>query len=128
MKTYSAMRLVSVVTAANVLIASGFAIAGIFVPKSVLPAGYDPTNASLIFAMYAAARTIPLALFVLIAIYRRSTSALLVLGTLAGAVQLVDAAIGAVQGDLGKSIGPLIIAALQFLAIRTMRNSMRPDT
>jgi len=56
--------------------------------------------------MYAAARTIPLALFALAAIYKRSTSALLILGTLAGAVQLLDAGIGMFQHDLGKFAGP----------------------
>jgi hypothetical protein len=41
--------------------------------------------------MYAAAHTIPLALFALGAIYKQSTAALLILGALAGAMQLLDA-------------------------------------
>jgi hypothetical protein len=80
----------------------------------VVPAGSIPTEASLLFAMYAAARTIPLALFALAAIYKRATSALLILGTLAGAMQLLDAGIGLFQHDLGKFAGPLFIAVLQF--------------
>jgi len=51
------------VTAINVLVASGFSIAALISPKSILPAGYAPTEASFIFAMYAAARSIPLALY-----------------------------------------------------------------
>jgi hypothetical protein len=39
-----------------------------------------------------------------------------VLGALAGVVQLLDAGVGLVQHDLGKMIGPLIIAALQAFA------------
>jgi len=41
----------------------------------------------LLLAMYAAARTIPLALFALRAIYKQATPALLILGALAGAMQ-----------------------------------------
>jgi hypothetical protein len=52
-------RIASLVTAINVLVAGGFSIAGLVSPKSMLPAGYAPTEASFIFAMYAAARSIP---------------------------------------------------------------------
>jgi len=107
MTTIRAMRLASLVTAINVLVASGFSIAAIFRPQSVVPAGSVPTEASLLLAMYAAARTIPLALFALAAIYKRATSALLILGTLAGAMQLLDAGIGLFQGNsLGRSLLP----------------------
>jgi hypothetical protein len=125
MTTIRAMRLASLVTAINVLVASGFSIAALIRPQSVLPAGSVPTEASLLFAMYAAARTIPLALFALAAIYKRAMSALLILGTLAGAVQLLDAAIGLFQHDLGKFAGPLFIAVLQFFAAYLLHRSMR---
>ena len=111
------MRVASLVTAINVLVAGGFSIAGLISPQSILPAGYAPTEASMIFAMYAGARSIPLALMVLIAIYQRSESALRILGALAGFIQLLDAGVGLLQHDLGKSIGPLVIAALQFVAV-----------
>jgi hypothetical protein len=111
------MRLVSVVTAINVLVASGFSIAGLVRPNSILPTGYVPTEASFIFAMYAAARTIPLAFMVLIAICKQSRSALLILGTLAGFIQLLDAGVGLLQHDSEKSIGPLVISAFQFFAV-----------
>src|SRR6266480_2653781 len=103
----AAVRIASLVTAANVLVASGFSIAGLIRPMSILPAGSTPTEASFIFAMYAAARTIPLAVIALIAIYKRSQSALLVLGTLAGFIQLLDAGVGLLQPDWSKVIGPL---------------------
>jgi hypothetical protein len=88
MTTIKAIRLASVVTAINVLVASGFSIAGIIRPQYLVPAGYIPTQASLILALYAAARTIPLALFALWAIYKQATPALLILGALAGAIPL----------------------------------------
>jgi len=112
-----AMRLASFITAANVLIASGYSIAGLIRPESILPPNSVPTKASFIFAMYAASRTIPLTLITLAAIYKRSTSALIVLGFLAGVVQLVDSMIGIYQHDLGKTMGPLVICCLQFYAV-----------
>ena len=118
-------RIASLVTAINVLVASGFSIAGLVSPKSILPAGYAPTEASFIFAMYAAARSIPLALMALIAIYKQSEAALLILGTLAGFIQLLDAGVGMLQHDLGKSIGPLVIAAFQFFAVYLLNRSTR---
>ena len=125
MTTIKAMRLASLVTAINVLVASGFSIAAIFRPEAVVPAGSIPTEASLLLALYAAARTIPLALFALAAIYKRATSALLILGTLAGVMQLLDAGIGLFQRDLGKFAGPLFIAVLQFFAVYLLHRSVR---
>ena len=110
-------RIASLVTAINVLVASGFSIAGLVSPKSILPADYAPTEASFIFAMYAAARSIPLALMALIAIYKQSEAALLMLATLAGFIQLLDAGVGLLQHDPGKVIGPLVTAAFQLFAM-----------
>jgi hypothetical protein len=110
------LRLASAITALNVLVASGFSIAGLFKPEYVLPPGSVQTQASFIFAMYAAARTLPLALMALAAIYQRSPSSLKVLGLLAGLIQFADAAIGLYQHDIGKTIGPLMLGALQMYA------------
>jgi hypothetical protein len=118
-------RIASLVTAINVLVASGFSIAGLVSPKSILPADYAPTEASFIFAMYAAARTIPIAVVALIAIYKQSEAGLLILGTLAGFIQLLDAGVGLVQHDLRKAIGPFVIAALQFFAVYLLNRSAR---
>ena len=125
MTTINAMRLASLVTAINVLVATGFTIAAIFRPEVVVPAGSIPTEASLLLAMYAAARTIPLALFALGAIYKQATPALLILGALAGSVQLLDAGIGLFEHDLGKCAGPLFIAVLQFFAVYLLQKSVR---
>ena len=124
MTTIKAIRLASLVTAINVLVASGFSILGIIRPQYLLPAGSVPTQASLILALYAAARTIPLALFALWAIYKQSTPLLLILGALAGAVQLLDAGIGLFEHDIGKCAGPLFIAILQFFVVYLLHRSM----
>jgi hypothetical protein len=125
MTTIQATRLASLVTAIDVLVASGFSIAAIVRPQYLLPADSVPTEASLLLAMYAAARTIPLALFVLRAIYKQATPALLILGALAGSVQLLDAGIGLFEHDLGKCAGPLFIAVLQFLVVYLLHKSVR---
>ena len=124
MTTLKAMRLASVVTAINVLVASGFSIAGIIRPQYLVPVAV-PTEASLLLALYAAARRIPLALLVLGAIYKQATSALLLLGALAGAMQLLDAGIGLYEHDPGKCAGPLFIAVLQFFVVYLLHKSVR---
>jgi len=125
MTKIKAIRLASMVTAINVLVASGFSIAAIIRPQYLVPADSVPTEASLLLAMYAAARTIPLALFALWAIYRQATSALLLMGALAGAMQLLDAGIGLFERDPGKCAGPLVIAALQFFVVYLLQKSVR---
>jgi hypothetical protein len=125
MTTIKAIRLASLVTAINVLVASGFSIAAIIRPQYLVPAEPVPTEASLLLAMYAAASRIPLALFVLGAIYKQATPALLILGALAGAMQLLDAGIGLFEHDPGKCAGPFFIAVLQFFVVYLLHRSVR---
>jgi len=125
MTTTNAFRLASVVTAINVLVATGFTIAAIFRPEVVVPPGSIPTEAALLLAMYGATRIIPLALFTLAAIYKQATSALLIVGTLAGGIQLLDAGIGLFQHDLRKFAAPLFLFLLQFFVVYLLHRSMR---
>jgi hypothetical protein len=123
MTTITAMRLASVVTAINVLVATGFSVAAIINPQYLVPAA-APTEGSLLLAMYAAAPRIPLALLVLGAVYKQAAPGLLILGALA-AMQLLDAGIGLFAHDPGKSAGPLFIAVLQFVVVYLLHKSMR---
>ena len=125
MTAIRAIQLASLVTALNVLVASGFSIAAIIRPQYLVPTKSVPTEASLVLAMYAAARTIPLALFALGAIYKQAAPALLILGALAGTMQLLDAGIGLFEHDLGKCAGPLFIAVLQFFVVYLLHRSVR---
>jgi len=125
MTTIMAIRLASLVTAIDVLVASGFSIAAIIRPQILVPAESVRTQASLLLAMYAAPPRIPLALFVLGAIYKQATPALLILGALAGAMQLLDAGIGLFQHDLRKCAGPLFLAVLQFVVVYLLHISVR---
>jgi hypothetical protein len=74
---------------------------------------------------YAAAPRIPLALLVLGAIYKQATPALLILGALAGAMQLLDAGIGLFQHDIRKCAGPLFLAVLQLFVVYLLHISVR---
>lgn len=78
----------------------------------------------MLLAMYAAAARIPLALLALGAIYKQATPALLLLGVLAGTMQLLDAGIGLYEHDLGKCAGPLFIAVLQFFVVYLLHRSV----
>jgi hypothetical protein len=62
---------------------------------------------------------------VLGAIHKQATPALLILGALAGAMQLLDAGIGLFQHDLRKCAGPLFLAVLQFLVVYLLHTSVR---
>jgi hypothetical protein len=103
-----------VVTIINVLVSSGFAIAGLV--RSALVAPGPQVESSRIFALYAAARTLPLALAVIIAVAMGNLTAVLWLGGLAGVIQLADGYVGWTQKDAGKTFGPITIAVLQFAA------------
>jgi hypothetical protein len=122
--TIKAMRLASVVTAINVLVTSGFSIAAIINPQYLVPAAV-PTKTALLLAMYAAAPRIPLALLVLGAVYKQRAPALLILGALACAMQLLDGGIGLFEHDPGKSAGPIFIAVLQFSVVYVLQRSVR---
>jgi hypothetical protein len=99
------------VTAIDVLVAAGFAIAGIVQP-------------SIVFALFAAARAVPLAIVTLVAIGLGAITAVEWLGALAGIIQLADFCIlGLRQRAMAKAIGPLVLAILQFLVIILLRNS-----
>jgi hypothetical protein len=124
MTTIKAIRLASAVTAIDVLVGSGFSIAAIIGPQYLVPAAV-PTETSLLLAMYASAPRICLALLVMWAVYKQAAPSLLLLGTLAGTMQLLDAGIGLYEHDPGKCAGPLFIAVLQFFVVYLLHKSVR---
>jgi hypothetical protein len=119
------LRTASLITAIDVLVAAGFSIAGLVAPQSLLPPDVLPTEASAMFAMYAAARSLPLAAVTLVALFRRSASSIILLGTLAGLIQALDAWVGYSQYDAGRFAGPAILAILQFYAVAILVRAER---
>ena len=115
------VHIAAAVTLLNVLVASGFSVTGLVAPGLILPPGAVTTDASFIFAWYAANRTLALTLVVLWLAARRSVPGLIVLGALAGLVQFADAGVGLYERDIGKTAGPLVLAALQLYAVVRLR-------
>jgi hypothetical protein len=111
------LRTASLITAINVLVSAGFSIAGLVAPQTILPPEWLPTDASAMFAAYAAARSVPLALVTMVAIFRRSVTSLILFGVLIGLAQAADAWVGFSQLDAGKFTAPAILAELQFYAV-----------
>ena len=113
---HTRFRIAAWITVANLTVASGFALAGLVHPGAVVAGATIANYAAHVFAMYAAARTFPLALAVLAVAWRRAPMSMVVLGGLAGVIQFADALVGMASGDLGKTLGPLAIAAVQLWA------------
>jgi hypothetical protein len=112
MKTF-----LKIITVVNVAVATGFSIAGIIKPAFILPEGISPDKAITIFALYAAARTIPLAVITIFSIINKRFNSLITLAFLCGVIQLLDAFVGLYQHDMSKTAGPFIIALVEFMAI-----------
>ncbi|KKB85270.1 hypothetical protein VW29_06875 [Devosia limi DSM 17137] len=105
-----------VVTAINVLVATGFSLAGIFLPGLIVRGG-EGSHTARVFALYGLARSLPLLLVAAWAILTTSLPGLLWVGTLAGVSLLADAAVGTQTGDRLKVWGPLGLGALQIIAV-----------
>jgi hypothetical protein len=123
-RSIKGLRMLCWITAVNVLISGGYSLAGLIDPRSILRVADPPTTASFIFAAYAAARSIPLVLVVLFAIYKRSTHAILALGALAGMIQTCDFIVGLLQGDVSKVVGPLVLSFVQFYTVVVASRSL----
>ena len=119
-----ALPFLKITTVVNVLVATGFAVAGIVSPFLLLPANATTDKAITVFALYAGARAIPMATLTIMSVFRKHWNAFITLAVMAGLIQFLDGFIGIYQQDLSKTAGPFIIATVQFAAIyRTVRNN-----
>jgi hypothetical protein len=114
MKALTFLRIVTII---NLLVATGFSVAGMINPDLILPAGINTEKAITIFALYAGARTIPLLIVTIVSVINNRRGALVTLAFLAGTIQLLDGFIGIYQHDTSKSLGPFVIAIIQFVAL-----------
>jgi hypothetical protein len=110
-----------IVTALNVLVAAGFSVVGVTKPALIVASGDVNDPAAGVFALFAAARAIPMAILTMIAIFKQRDEQISILAILAGCIQLADGCIGFHLHDLSKSAGPFTLAALQFLAVYLVR-------
>lgn len=96
----------------NALTSAGFATAGL------VTASGDP------FALYAAARSLPIAAVVIGAIATRAR--LVAFAVLLAIIQACDALVGIAQRDAGKTIGPAVLAIATAFAARRLQRSAGP--
>jgi hypothetical protein len=87
-------------------------------PSLIMPGSAVITDLTLVSAMYAVYRTILLAIFTIWAVVKRTRQELFILGVLADCMQFLDGLIGPYQHDTGKTIGPFVLASLQFVVLK----------
>ena len=116
-------RLAVAFTLIDLLVSAGFSVAGVLAPRLVYAPAQHGGRTVLVFALYAAARSIPLALAVSITAVRRAWRATSAFGAVGGVIQACDAAIGIVGGSPFKIIGPLATAILQIWACRVINDA-----
>ncbi|GAA1526262.1 hypothetical protein GCM10009761_30300 [Agromyces terreus] len=104
------------VTVISAVVSIAFAIA------AVVDGGVAADNAD---ALYAASRSTALVVLVLVAPLFRSDAALLALAVAMTIVQGIDAFVGAVQGDLGKALGPAVLCLATIIAATFLARSDR---
>jgi hypothetical protein len=83
----------------------------------LLPAATPVNSGTIVFALFAAARSVPLAIVALFAITMRDKKPILILAVVGGLIQFADGFIGLYMHDLTKIIGPFLLAALTFAGI-----------
>ncbi len=89
------------VTAASAAVSAGFSVAAVL--------GGGPGDGT---ALYAASRSLSLVAVALALLVRRSAGGLIAVAATMCLVQAADAAIGLVRHDAGKTVGPLVLAAV----------------
>jgi hypothetical protein len=112
-----ALTFLKLFTVLNVLVSTGFAIAGIVSPFLLVPANVPTDKAITIFALYAGARAVPIVLLTVLSVFSKHWNAFITLASLAGGIQFLDGFIGIYEQALSKTVGPFIIAIIQFTAI-----------
>ena len=121
-----ALTFLKIITVLNVLVATGFAVAGIVSPFLLVSPNVSTDKAITVFALYAGARAIPMVTLTIMSVFSKHWNAFITLAVLAGAIQFLDGFIGFYEQDLSKTAGPFIIATIQFAAIYlTVRNNKR---
>ncbi len=118
-------RVAATATMANLLVAAGLSLDGLFRADLIASDGTPPGTAALATAMHAAGPRLALACVCFFAVRAGSAVTITALGTVAGLMQGLDAMTGAVQGDPAGTIIPAALAALQWWAIALL-DSRRP--
>jgi len=108
-----AVVLLVVVASINALVSTGFATAYVFATPS------DPT------AGYALVRAVVLAVVLVVAVSKRSATAIMVSGLALTLAQAGDAVVGFHGGSFPTTIGPLVIALATLVCLIGFQRSLR---
>ena len=108
-----AAALLVVVASINALVSNLFAIAYVFATPS------DPT------AGYALVRAVVLAVVLVVAVSKRSATAIMLSGLALTLAQAGDAVVGFLGGSLPTTIGPLVIALATLVSLIGFQRSLR---
>jgi hypothetical protein len=112
----------SILTGINVVVPLCFAVIGILDPASILPPYLPAEKGILIFALYAGARTVPLAFVAIYTLFKSIDSPRIAVAALAGGIQIFDGFIGIYQRDIFKSAGPLVLGIVTFFLIYLIKS------
>ena len=112
-----AFNLLILFTVVSILTSLVYSIAGVVAPETILPSGIPINDGTFIFACYGLARTIPLAVLIIILAIRKNKEAFYILAILAGCIQFLDAFVGLYQKDILKTGGPFCLAFMQFVLV-----------
>ena len=119
-----ALIFLKIVTVLNVLVATGFSVTGMINPALILPPGTGSEKGMTVFALYATARTIPLAAITILSVMGKCRDMLLSLAVVTGLIQVFDGFIGVYQNDVSRSGGPFFIAAVQLVGVYLVKRRM----
>ncbi len=114
MRTKFSFFLCAAVTSLNALVGAGFSIASVLAP-----------HADAHLALYGVSRSAPIAIAALLVARGGSVERMLLLCYLTAAIQFGDALIGWHGGDLGKTLGPLLLALTTAGAGAALRRAAR---
>jgi hypothetical protein len=111
-KTARAFWVCGSITAISAIVSASFAVAGLLGP------GIHDT-----FALYAASRSLAIPLVVVILLGFRSRGGIVAMGLTMSLIQSLDAVIGVLLRDAGKTYGPLFLALIGFVSVAFLLRS-----
>jgi hypothetical protein len=117
------LNFLKIVIVANLIVSAAFSLIGVLKPISIVPSNAQINPGTTVFALYGAARAIPLAVIGLFAVFSNTDKrAILLFGVLAAVIQVTDGFIGIYMGDTTKAIGPFLLALLTFIGLYMNRS------
>ena len=114
MKSHIVLKTVTVI---SVLVSCGFSIIGIIRPELLVSPALGHNQTLIVFASYAAARSIAIAAVCIFTLFGKNRGPLYTIAILAALIQFLDAFVGIYEGDISKIAGPLILAFLGIISI-----------